>query len=135
MIVCLVLLSLYPWMQLELLKAIVMPSGLSDLYPFYECTSTFRDWARVHRNNIYFNMLNCLLILMKGLKVHKLAFSALYFSQKVKNHLQSVTLTSYLFFYLNTYVFRICKNIWPKSDEGVCFGIRYMGIGPQNDEN
>ena len=42
------------------------------------------------------------------------------FCQKVYNHLQSY---QFFFFYLNTYVFQICKNIRPKSNEWVRFDV------------
>ena len=41
-------------------------------------------------------------------------------SGELKN---TCSLTSYFFFYLNTYVFEICENSQPKSIEGVDFGI------------
>ena len=48
-------------------------------------------------------------------KVHKLAFSALYFAKKVYNLLQSHKL---FFFYLNTLAFQICKKAGPKERKG-----------------
>ena len=37
-------------------------------------------------------------------------------------------LTSYFFYYLNTYVFQMYKKVGPKRNDGVCFSIRYMRI-------
>ena len=43
-------------------------------------------------------------------------FGPVFFPKKSKT---TCILTIDFFFYLNTYVFQICKNIWPKSNEGV----------------
>ena len=62
---------------------------------------------------------------VKGLGSQTGFFGPVFFpkSQKPPAVLQVI-----FFFYLNTYVFKICKNIWPKSNEGVRFGIRCMVI-------
>ena len=64
-------------------------------------------------------------IYCKGLGSQTGFFGSVFFpkSQKPLAVLQVI-----FFFYLNAYAFQICKNIWPKSNEGVRFGIRYMGI-------
>ena len=48
------------------------------------------------------------------------------FCPKVKHNLPSYQ--SCFFYYLNTYVFQMYTKIGTKRNEGVCFGIKYMGI-------
>ena len=58
-------------------------------------------------------------------QVHELAFSALYFAKKSNT---TYYLTSYILCYLNTYVIQMYKNIGSKRNEGICFGVRYIGV-------